>query len=152
MWTFYRSPVPIRGPAAESSMAGDLPQGDFLLILGRRISGIFSEDPGKIPYILIADPIRYHEHLQGNIVKQLFCFLDSFFIFISALGKPAAYMIFLSGIYWIFDRKWGARIIILFYFSGWVNSTLKDLIGHPRPYVLDETVKVGPNSLFGIVN
>ena len=70
-------------------------------------------------------------------------FLDSFFIFISALGKPAAYMIFLSGIYWIFDRKWGARIIILFYFSGWVNSTLKDLIGHSRPYVLDQTVKVG---------
>ncbi len=79
-----------------------------------------------------------------KIVQQIRSpFFDLFFKFISFTGGMVFYMIFLPFIYWCYDKKFGSRIFILIIFSGWLNSILKDFINHPRPYNLDESVKIG---------
>jgi len=69
-------------------------------------------------------------------------FIDTFFIFISALGTQFFYMLLLPFLYWCYDKKTGSKIFILFIISGWMNSVFKDLINHPRPYAMDETLKI----------
>jgi membrane-associated phospholipid phosphatase len=77
-------------------------------------------------------------------------FLDQFFKFISFTGAMIFYIIFLPFIYWCYDKKFGSRIFILILISGWFNSVLKDLINHPRPYNIDESVKIGKTGGPGI--
>jgi len=70
-------------------------------------------------------------------------FFDIFFKFVSGFGAMFFYAVFLPLIYWCFDKKYAVRIFVVFLISSWFNSILKDLINHPRPYNLDETVKIG---------
>ncbi len=70
-------------------------------------------------------------------------FFDSFFSFVSFFGELIFYMALLPFLYWCFDKKSAARIFVLFLISSWVNTVLKDLINHPRPYNLNESVKIG---------
>lgn len=69
-------------------------------------------------------------------------FIDNFFICITLLGAPEFYMFFLPGMYWCFNKKFMARIIFLFFLSGWTNSVLKTFLNHPRPFDLNGIVKV----------
>jgi membrane-associated phospholipid phosphatase len=77
-------------------------------------------------------------------------FMDQFFKFISFTGTMIFFMIFLPLIYWCYDKKFGSRIFILILISGWFNSVLKDLFNHPRPYNIDESVKIGKTGGPGI--
>jgi membrane-associated phospholipid phosphatase len=77
-------------------------------------------------------------------------FFDAFFSFISFFGTLIFYMIFLPFIYWCLNKKTASRIFILFLISSWVNSVMKDLINHPRPYNLNESVKIGKTGGPGI--
>lgn len=70
-------------------------------------------------------------------------FFDSFFSFVSFFGTMIFYMLFLPLLYWCFDKKYASRVFFLFIISSWLNTILKDLINHPRPYSLNETVKIG---------
>ncbi len=70
-------------------------------------------------------------------------FFDSFFSLISFFGELIFYMALLPFVYWCFDKKSAARIFVLFLVSSWINSVMKDLINHPRPYNLNESVKIG---------
>jgi len=70
-------------------------------------------------------------------------FFDSMFIFISSLGTQMFYMMLLPVLYWCFDKKTAWRVVVLFFISSWLNSVMKDLISHPRPYNIDESVKIG---------
>ncbi len=70
-------------------------------------------------------------------------FFDSFFTIISFFGTMVFYLLFLPVLYWCFDKKYAARIFFLFIISSWFNTILKDLFNHPRPYSLNETVKIG---------
>lgn len=70
-------------------------------------------------------------------------FFDSFFSSVSFFGTVSFYVVFLPVLYWCFDRKHARRVLIIFLISGWVNSVCKDFFNHPRPYNLDETVKIG---------
>ena len=70
-------------------------------------------------------------------------FFDSFFLFISFFGTHIFYILLIPLIYWCYDKKYASRILILFLISGWLNTVMKDMINHPRPYNLDETVKIG---------
>lgn len=68
--------------------------------------------------------------------------LDSFFIIISSLGNDFFYFLLMPLIFWCVDKNMGARLIIIFCFSNWVNSSVKNLLQQPRPFNLDPSVKV----------
>lgn len=77
-------------------------------------------------------------------------FFDEFFQFVSFFGTHVFYMLLLAFLYWCHDKKYAARIFILFLISGWSNTVLKDLINHPRPYNLNPSVKIGNTTGPGI--
>lgn len=70
-------------------------------------------------------------------------FFDSFFSAVSFFGTVSFYIVFLPVLYWCTDKRHARRLLIIFLVSGWVNSVCKDFFNHPRPYNLDETVKIG---------
>jgi hypothetical protein len=43
-------------------------------------------------------------------------------------------------LYWCFDKQLAQRLVILFLFSAYSNSALKQLFGHPRPFEYDPQV------------
>ncbi|MEI6875872.1 MAG: phosphatase PAP2 family protein [Spirochaetota bacterium] len=59
---------------------------------------------------------------------------------ISLLGSTGFCFIMLSLIYWLVDRRRGARIALVFLASAFVNLWLKDVFGQPRPFELDKAV------------
>ena len=59
--------------------------------------------------------------------------LDVLFINITRLGNEEFYWLFLPGLYWLGDRRLGARIILLFLVSVWINDLLKNAFALPRP-------------------
>jgi len=77
-------------------------------------------------------------------------FFDDFFRTLSFFGTLIFYMLFLPILYWCFDKKNAVRIFILFLISSWINSVMKDFINHPRPYNLNEAVKIGTTGGPGI--
>jgi len=86
-----------------------------------------------------------------KVVQQIRSpFFDLFFKTVSFTGAMIFYMIFLPFIYWCYDKKFGSRIFIVVLISGWFNSILKDFINHPRPYNIDESVKIGKTGGHGI--
>lgn len=68
--------------------------------------------------------------------------LDSFFIFISSLGNDFFYFLLMPLIFWCVEKNTGARLIIIFCFSNWVNSSVKTWLQQPRPFNLEPSVKV----------
>ena len=77
-------------------------------------------------------------------------FFDYLFLFISFFGTQLFYMILLPLLYWCYDKKYASRILIIFLISGWLNTVMKYLINHPRPYSLNESVKIGTTGGPGI--
>lgn len=70
-------------------------------------------------------------------------FLDRFFLAVTSLGSDFFYLLILPLLYWCVDKKQSLRIFFLFMFSSWLNSISKDYLNQPRPYNLDQRVKVG---------
>jgi membrane-associated phospholipid phosphatase len=60
-------------------------------------------------------------------------FLDAFFLAITWLGNPEAYVVLLALIYWCVNRQWGQRMIVLVMTSAWINEVVKTLLRLPRP-------------------
>jgi len=77
-------------------------------------------------------------------------FSDAFFFFISFFGTHVFYIILLPFLYWCVDKKYAYGIFIIFLISSWSNAVAKDLLLHPRPYNLNEAVKIGKTSGYGI--
>lgn len=59
--------------------------------------------------------------------------LDAFFLAVTWLGDPEAYMVILTLIYWCVNRRWGIRLLVLMMLSSWVNEFVKSLLKLPRP-------------------
>lgn len=71
--------------------------------------------------------------------------LDRIIIGVSALGDTFAYLIVLSLIYWLIDRRrgWAMTLVFLLFMQG--NAIVKDMTVQLRPYQADERVElVGP--------
>jgi len=68
--------------------------------------------------------------------------LDLFFKSITALGNEEFYFLLLPLLLWCVDLAIGARIAAVFLLSTYANVGLKDLFGHPRPFVSDPSVKL----------
>jgi membrane-associated phospholipid phosphatase len=68
--------------------------------------------------------------------------LDTIFKAITFTGEEDFFLILLPLILWCVDFAFGARLAFFFLFSAFVNSGIKGLFAHPRPFDLDPTVKL----------
>lgn len=62
--------------------------------------------------------------------------------FFTWLGYPQAYMILIAILYWSVDRKIGLRLALFLPFVASINSILKQAIHAPRPFWVDQGIKV----------
>jgi membrane-associated phospholipid phosphatase len=59
--------------------------------------------------------------------------LDTVFRAITFLGDEKFYLVLLPLIFWCLNKGLGARLVFLFLFSAYANTSLKDIFGDPRP-------------------
>ncbi len=57
------------------------------------------------------------------------------------LGELEFFLIFMPVIYWCVDRRTGARLLVLFLISAYVNAIAKVLAAQPRPFQYDPRVR-----------
>ncbi len=76
--------------------------------------------------------------------------LDAFFKAITFLGEEEFFLILLPLVVWCVDFAVGARLAFAFLLSSYVNTGLKDIFAHPRPFELDPTVKLHEASGYGL--
>ena len=57
------------------------------------------------------------------------------------LGNLEFFLLFMPLIYWCIDRRMGARLLVLFLISAYVNAIAKVVAGQPRPFQYDSRVR-----------
>jgi membrane-associated phospholipid phosphatase len=57
------------------------------------------------------------------------------------LGNLEFFLVFMPLIYWSIDRRLGARLLVLFLISAYVNAIAKVVVDQPRPFQYDSRVK-----------
>lgn len=67
--------------------------------------------------------------------------LDLPFKSLTFLGNLEFFLILMPLIYWCLDRRTGARLLILFLISAYVNSFAKVMADQPRPFQYDSRVR-----------
>jgi len=67
--------------------------------------------------------------------------LDLPFKVLTFMGEEEFFLLLLPFVYWCLDRRFGARLAILFLFSAYLNATAKVLAGQPRPFAYDVRVR-----------
>lgn len=67
--------------------------------------------------------------------------LDLPFKALTFLGNLEFFLLFMPLLYWCIDRRIGARLLVLFLFSAYINSIAKLLASQPRPFEYDPGVK-----------
>ncbi|MBU0704777.1 MAG: phosphatase PAP2 family protein [Chloroflexi bacterium] len=76
--------------------------------------------------------------------------LDGVFKTITFLGEEEFFLILLPLVFWCVDFALGARLAFAFLLSTYVNTGIKDIFAHPRPFELDPTVKLHEASGYGL--
>jgi membrane-associated phospholipid phosphatase len=76
--------------------------------------------------------------------------LDAVFKAITFMGEEEFFLVLLPLIFWCVDPAAGARLVVVFLLSAYVNSGLKDVFRHPRPFDLDTTVKLHEVGGYGL--
>jgi membrane-associated phospholipid phosphatase len=77
--------------------------------------------------------------------------LDGLFRFLTFLGGHTFSLLLIFFVYWCVERRTGARLLVLFLFSGYLNSVAKALGGQLRPFDYDSRVKkLTPAGGFGL--
>jgi membrane-associated phospholipid phosphatase len=83
--------------------------------------------------------------------QQLSPTLDGLFRFLTFLGGHTFSVLLITFVYWCVERRTGARLLVLFLFSGYLNTVAKALGGQPRPFDYDSRVKkLTPAGGFGL--
>ena len=67
-------------------------------------------------------------------------FFTSLMKFISSIGNETFYIIIIMVLYWCWNEKKGFLLGLLVIISAWINSFLKIVFDHPRPYEFDPAV------------
>ncbi|MBL7184661.1 MAG: phosphatase PAP2 family protein [Anaerolineae bacterium] len=67
--------------------------------------------------------------------------LDLPFKVLTFMGEEEFFLLLLPLVYWCLDRRFGARLAILFLFSAYLNAAAKVLAGQPRPFAYDVRVR-----------
>jgi membrane-associated phospholipid phosphatase len=57
------------------------------------------------------------------------------------LGNLEFFLIFMPLMYWCVDRRIGARLLVLFLISAYINAIAKVIAGQPRPFQYDSRVR-----------
>ena len=76
--------------------------------------------------------------------------LDAIFKAITFMGEEEFFVIILPLIFWCVDFAGGARLALAFLLSPYINTVLKDLFAHPRPFELDPAVKLHDATGYGL--
>jgi len=76
--------------------------------------------------------------------------VDSVFKAITFLGEEDFFMILLPLILWCVDFAVGMRLSAVFLLSTYGNECLKQLFGHPRPFELDDTLRLHDAGGYGL--
>lgn len=76
--------------------------------------------------------------------------LDGVFKTITFLGDEEFFLILLPLVFWCVDYAVGARLAFAFLLSTYLNTQVKSLFAHPRPFDLDPTVKLHDASGYGL--
>ncbi|MGD8613236.1 MAG: phosphatase PAP2 family protein [Desulfobacterales bacterium] len=66
--------------------------------------------------------------------------LDLPFKTLTFLGNLEFFLLFMPLLYWCVDRRTGARLLVLFLISAYINSIAKSLASQPRPFEYDSRV------------
>lgn len=69
-------------------------------------------------------------------------FLDVFFIFFNEFGDELVFLIVSSILWWVVNKHFAYRFMMIFLTSVAVNDTLKNLVKRPRPYTQAGVVSV----------
>ncbi len=67
--------------------------------------------------------------------------LDLPFKSVTFLGNLEFFLLVMPLIYWCLDRRMGARLLVLFLISAYVNAISKVVAGQPRPFQYDSRVQ-----------
>lgn len=67
--------------------------------------------------------------------------LDLPFKTLTFLGNLEFFLLFMPLLYWCLDRRMGARLLVLFLISAYINSIAKVFASQPRPFEYDSGVK-----------
>ncbi len=67
--------------------------------------------------------------------------LDLPFKALTFLGDLEFFLLFMPLLYWCIDRRSGARLLVLFLFSAYINSIAKLFASQPRPFEYNSGVK-----------
>lgn len=76
--------------------------------------------------------------------------LDAIFEAITFMGNEEFFLILLPLIFWCVDLAVGARLAFALLLSFYVNTGIKDLFAHPRPFELDPTVQLYDAEGYGL--
>jgi membrane-associated phospholipid phosphatase len=76
--------------------------------------------------------------------------LDAIFKAITFMGNEEFFLVLLPLILWCVDFAVGARLAFAFLLSTYVNTGLKHLFAHPRPFELDPTVQLHDAEGYGL--
>jgi membrane-associated phospholipid phosphatase len=74
--------------------------------------------------------------------QQFSPMLDAPFASLTFLGDEEFFLLLLPFVYWCVDRHSGARLIVLFLCSTYLNAMAKELVDQPRPFEYDSRVKM----------
>jgi membrane-associated phospholipid phosphatase len=66
-------------------------------------------------------------------LRELLPGMEGFFANVTFLGDELFFLIFIPLTFWCLDRLVGARLIVVFLVSSWLNSCAKELGQQPRP-------------------
>jgi membrane-associated phospholipid phosphatase len=76
--------------------------------------------------------------------------LDAVFKAITFMGEEEFFLVLLPLIFWCVDSAAGARLVVVFLLSAYLNTGLKDVFQHPRPFDIDPTVKLHEVGGYGL--
>jgi undecaprenyl-diphosphatase len=68
--------------------------------------------------------------------------LDAFFASVTFLGDEEFFLLLLPFVYWCVDRRGGARLIVIFLCSTYLNAVAKLIFDQPRPFQYDARVRM----------
>jgi membrane-associated phospholipid phosphatase len=76
--------------------------------------------------------------------------LESFFEFISELGREEFYLAILPLIYWCLNKRLGSSLAYVFLFSNAFNALFKHTFRAPRPFWIDDKVGLASEISYGV--
>jgi len=89
-------------------------------------------------------------HIIEQIQSIRFPLLDAFFKTVTLLGNKEFYLIFFPILFWSLDIKLGYKLGLIFLFAAYLNQSLKELFGQPRPVDLQAGLNLIEEGGYGL--